>query len=404
MAISLVCAIWAGMSYFAFSLFIKPLQDTFGWDRAAAMGAFTVWALVSGVASVFAGRAVDRYGPRQVMFIGTVLSGLSFLALSFIQTLWHYYLGYVALGIGIACIGQIPCTTIISNWFQSRRGTAIGIIGMGMGAGGTLFCSLAGGFIIPVYGWREAYMSFGVILIASMLPLLLYVIRSAPPDTQTADSRAFDYPGDPANTGKTLLSVCARSPAIWLITTAFMLSQFSLTGSLQNQVPHIQDIGISAAKASFVMGGVALIASLAKLIFGLLCDYFKVKYVFALSIICEAGGTFMLMIFFPDASGGFLLFYILVMGMGAGSWLPILSIYVSKTLPISLYGRMFGIANLGLNLGVATGPLFAGYLNDLTQDYKIAFAIFLVIYVPALIAGMGVKSPLLGCLNRLDGF
>ena len=391
--IALVCAIWAGMSYFAFSLFVKPLQDTFGWDRAVTMGAFTVWALVSGVASIFSGRAVDRFGPRQVMFVGAALSGLSFLTLSFTQTLLHYYLGYIVLGIGIAGMGQIPCTTIISNWFQSKRGMAIGIIGMGMGAGGSVFCSLVGGFIIPVYGWREAYMSFCVILLAAMFPLLYFVIRSAPTGKKDGDSRHSDIPGDIPDTGNTTLSSCLRAPAIWLITTAFMLSQFSLTGSLQNQVPHILDIGVSAAKASYVMGGVALIASFSKLTFGLLCDYVKVKYVFMLSVLCEAGGTFMLMIFFPDASGGFLLFYIFVMGMGAGSWLPILSIYVSKTLPISHYGQLFGISNFGQNLGVAMGPLFAGYLHDLTHNYMIAFSIFLVIYVPALIAGMGVKPP-----------
>lgn len=392
-AISLVCAVWAGMSYFAFSLFVKPLQETFGWDRAVTMGAFTVWALVSGVASIFVGRAVDRFGPRKVMFVGTAISGLSFFSLSFIQTQLHYYLCYVALGIGIAGIGQIPCTTIISNWFQSKRGMAIGIIGMGMGLGGTVICSLTGGFIIPIYGWREAYVGFSIILVVIMFPLLFYVIKSAPPAMEEGNIRQSNTLSHERRTENDILSICLRSPAIWLITAAFMLSQFSLTGSLQNQVPHIQDIGLSAAKASYVMGGVALISSFAKLTFGLLCDYLKIKYVFALSILCEAGGTYLLMIILPDAPGGFLLFYIFIMGMGAGSWLPILAMYVSKTLPISHYGQLFGIANLGLNLGVAMGPLFAGYLHDVTHNYKIAFGVFLVIYVPALIAGLWVRPP-----------
>ena len=394
MATSLICAIWSGMSFFAFSIFVKPLQDTFGWDRAAVMGAFTVWALVGGAASVFVGKFVDRFGPRRVMFFGTALSGLCFFALGYVQTLLHYYLCYIALGFGIAGMGQIPCTAIISNWFEKKRGMALGIIGMGMGIGGTVLCSLGGGFLIPFYGWRATYIGFGLILVATVFPLLFFIIRSTPHGKSLSGIvRQPVGPGNIRQGRQTDLSISLRAPAIWLITVAFMLSQFSLTGSLQNQVPHIQDIGISPSSASFVMGGVAFIASLAKLIFGTLCDVIKVKYVFAVSVLFEAGGTFLLMRFFPDVTTGFLLFYIIVMGMGAGSWLPILSMFVSKTLPISIYGQLFGIANVGFSLGISLGPLFAGYMHDVTHNYNVAFGVFLLIYIAALLAGLFVKPP-----------
>ena len=57
------CFMFSGCIYFAFSLFIRPLQAEFGWDRSTIMFAFTLMVLTSGIASFFVGKTVAGHPP-----------------------------------------------------------------------------------------------------------------------------------------------------------------------------------------------------------------------------------------------------------------------------------------------------------------------------------------------------
>ena len=183
------------------------------------------------------------------------------------------------------------------------------------------------------------------------------------------------------------------SAPLWLISIAFLLSQFSLTGSLQSQVPHFEDIGLPVAVAATVLGGVGLISSFSKFFFGWLCDIIKVKYAFILAILFEAGGTFILMSIASTSHSSVLWLYILIMGMGAGSWLPVMSMFVSTHFGLAAYGTLFGVVNFALSVGVAAGPLMAGYIYDVREDYHLAFLIFMCIYLFAAISALLVRKP-----------
>ena len=65
-----VCLVFSGCIFFAFSLFVKPLQAEFEWSRSSIMGAFTCLYLTLAITSPFAGKAVDRFGAKSVMALG----------------------------------------------------------------------------------------------------------------------------------------------------------------------------------------------------------------------------------------------------------------------------------------------------------------------------------------------
>ncbi|MFH1490881.1 MAG: MFS transporter, partial [Pseudomonadota bacterium] len=318
LAISLCCMIWSGCGYFAFSLFVKPLQADLGWSRATITAAFMFWSLTVGVACIFAGKAVDQYGARRVMLAGAVVTGLGFFCLSLMKTVAHFYTGYIIVGAGIAAMGQVPSTAVISNWFQEKRGLALGLTSMGVGLGGLIISPLFGSLVIPLFGWRTAYVCLGLMACVIVIPLALFVIKSGPADSNAGPGNEPVPEGgeDGSGAGKAWRQV--MSAPLWLIALAFLLSQTGLTGSLQSQVPHFEDIGFSPAAAATVLGGVGLVSSFSKFFFGWLCDLIKVKYAFFIAVLLEAGGTFMLMNILPDSPFPILWLYILVMGMGAG--------------------------------------------------------------------------------------
>ena len=391
--------IWSGAGYFVFSLFVKPLQADLGWDRSTIMASFVFWSMTVGITCIFAGKAVDRHGARRVMLAGAIITGLGFISLSLMNTPVHFYISYIVVGAGIAAMGQVPCTAVISNWFEEKRGLALGLTSAGVGLGGLILSPLIGSLIIPLLGWRVAYLSLGLITCIIVIPLTLFVIKSRPGGLNTGSGEGSDagireespnreFSPASADPGRQLMSA-----PLWLISIAFLLSQFSLTGSLQSQVPHFEDIGLPVAVAATVLGGVGLISSFSKFFFGWLCDIIKVKYAFILAILFEAGGTFILMSIASTSHSSVLWLYILIMGMGAGSWLPVMSMFVSTHFGLAAYGTLFGVVNFALSVGVAAGPLMAGYIYDVREDYHLAFLIFMCIYLFAAISALLVHKP-----------
>ena len=117
-----VCLVFSGSVFFAFSLFVKPLQEQFEWSRSNIMGAFTCLYLALAVSSPFAGKAVDRFGAKRIMALGGAIMGIGFALLYALKTPFHFYLGNIIVGIGASATGPIPGTAVVSDWFRKRGG------------------------------------------------------------------------------------------------------------------------------------------------------------------------------------------------------------------------------------------------------------------------------------------
>ena len=69
-----------GVLYYAFGVFVRPMEAELGWSRTAVSGAFALAVLLSGVAAVPVGRWLDRRRPRALMTAGSIAGTLLVLA------------------------------------------------------------------------------------------------------------------------------------------------------------------------------------------------------------------------------------------------------------------------------------------------------------------------------------
>ncbi len=397
LGVSFLClALFSGSGVGVFSLFVTPLQAEFGWGRGEIMLGFTVFFLLTGLGAPPAGLLVDRYGVRGVIAAGALIAGLSFGSLYFMQHLWHLYLAFFFIGTGMAAVGQVPASTMISNWFVRRRGTAIGIMSTGIGAGILVLAPVVGGFLIPTFGWRTAYLALGILSLL-LIPLVLLVVRTRPSDMGLFPDGAagsLAETADPSFASRGLnLKMALGTTAFWLLAVTFFVSGFASLGVIQNQVPHLQDIGFPLAIASSALTGLGLGSAIGKFFFGWLCDHIKATRACALSLVLLATGTLMLMFIEPGSPLVLIWLYSIVLGLGAGGWLPTMSILVNINFGLLSYGAIFGMVSLAQGIGGALGPFFAGFLYDTMTTYRWAFTIFLVLFGVAIPLVLGVRRP-----------
>jgi MFS family permease len=75
---------------FAFGVMFKPMISQLNWDRALISSAFFLNMIFFALTLSIAGKLYDRYGPRWMIFISTVLQTAGYLGTSFINSLWGF--------------------------------------------------------------------------------------------------------------------------------------------------------------------------------------------------------------------------------------------------------------------------------------------------------------------------
>ena len=389
---------FSGCGVGVFSLFVTPLQSDFGWGRGEIMVGFTIYFLLTGLAAPLVGSLVDRYGVKGVISVGALLTGLGFASLNLLQSIWHFYVAQFFIGAGTAAIGQVPASAMVSNWFVKRRGTAIGIMSTGIGVGILVLAPLTGGYLIPNFGWRVSYLALAIFTWV-LIPLALFVVRTKPADMglypdgiEVTEDAAEAEASRLASQGLSLKMALGTS-AFWLIAVTFFITGFSSLGIIQNQVPHLQDIGFPLAIAANALTGLGLGSAIGKFTFGWLCDLIKAKYACAISIVLLAVGAIILMSVKPASPLAIIWLCAITLGLGAGGWLPTMSVLTNINFGLKSYGAIFGMISLVQGIGGAFGPLFGGYMYDAMNTYRWAFIIFLASYAIALPAVLSVRRP-----------
>ena len=130
---------------------------------------------------IIIGRQIDRFGPRPILVLGSLVVGLSLVLLSHIKELWHLYAVYLLMAVGWSGTSITPVNTLIANWFIRKRGQAMSLSMTGISIGGILLVPFAT-FLISRWGLMIALPILGALFWISIIPLALFAIIQRPSD------------------------------------------------------------------------------------------------------------------------------------------------------------------------------------------------------------------------------
>ncbi len=361
----------------SFTVFLKPISESFGWDRAQVVSVYSLAALAGGLASPLIGRLFDRSGPRAVYSLGLLLLGGAFLIAAHAQQLWQFQLSLgLCVGFGIAFIGNVPNSILLGRWFGPRLPTAMAVVYSATGAG-VLILLPASQILIDQLGWRGAYQIFGSATLLLLLPLLLLPWRLfSTGSPHLARSAAADF----ADEGWTLLAAM-RHHAFWALFSTFFFTAIGMYAISPQVVAYLIDAGFPPLQAATAWGfsGVVLLFGMLGVtsLDGIIGRRPSVLLSYALSII----GIVMLWLLQWYPNFWMLTGFVVCFGSMIGSRGPLISATAMKFFRGERVGTIFGAISIGSGLGSAFGSWSGGLIHDWTHSYNplLAFALVAVI-------------------------
>ena len=168
----IIAAVMLGIRY-SFGVFFKPLANEFELSRLATSSINSLLMVFYAVFAFTGGWALDRFGPKRVVLVMGISSGLGLLLTSIANSLWQLFIVYSFL-LGIGTGAAVPVLmSIVSRWFDKKRGLALGISSSGTALGPFILAPLSA-FLIATFSWRTANIILGIIAAA----LIIAVSRS----------------------------------------------------------------------------------------------------------------------------------------------------------------------------------------------------------------------------------
>jgi len=358
-----------------FGVFIKPMEATFGWDRASLSGAAALSLLLLGAAGPFVGWLADHWGPRRVIMVSILLLGVGTLLTSQVTALWQVYVtAGVLMALGSGGVGMSTAATVAARWFEGRRGLVMGVIGGAMSAGQLVIVPLAVVLTLTL-GWRQSFIWLGILLVVVAVPLTLLFVRNDPAEKGIKAFGAGDaippggMPAPPE--GRTSISDAIRVPAFWLLAGSFFVCGYTSNGLvLTHLVPHAAEHGFSemhAAQALGVMGAMNILGTVAS---GWICDRFGRKGPLAFYYGVRGLSLLFLLYVWNVPS---LHIFAAIFGLNYISTVP-----PTTTLTANIFGRysvgaLSGWIFFAHQAGAALGAAAGGWIFSATGSYAWAF-------------------------------
>jgi MFS family permease len=372
-----------GSGYNTVAVFVPALLRAFPrWSRAQVALLPSVLAFSAGVSVLPIGWLLDRVEARLVMFFGAVASGSAFLIASRADALFPMMAAYLLMGIGISAATVLPASLVLANWFDARRGLAMGVAISGTTVGGMVMTLVASSIILGP-GWRIAYVALGLPMIVIVVPLVFLTVRTRP--SRMVKLSVADC-ADRLEGFETPEALHARS--FWMIVIANLCFGFAAAGTVAHMVAFLEGVGYKPSSAALAMSTFFGCAALGKVGMGYLADRISAR----LALTADFAATALAFVMVFDAAHVTVLaVFAAVFGVAAAAPLVLLPLLVAESLGRRRYGVLGALTGIAGTIGATVGPVVAGRIFDITGSYVGAFELFILLDLIGAVAALACR-------------
>jgi MFS family permease len=357
------CAVMVAMGFGAINniaVFLMPLGIEFHWPRADLSLAYAIATLGTGIGGIAMGHFADRMPIRRVVLCGALAPGIAFLLLSTLHSTRELYLYHALLGLlGLGAI-MAPLNSLAALWMPRRPGLAIGVVSAG-GAFGQGVMPFLARHLVLMFDWRAAYLTLGVLSLAVMVPLALWIRN--PPRPMTGAVPA------PAQPGRRV----GASPS-WLLGWLCVAVLFCCV-CMATPIVHVaalgSDLGLGGRESAGLLATMMVCGMAGRLAFGRLADRVGNLQSY---IVASAGQTALAVLFPLMQTRAELYLLSAAFGLVFSGAMTAFILCAREYSPPQRTGLSIGIVMFFAWFGMAVGGWQGGLFFDLCGSYGPSFA------------------------------
>jgi len=401
-----------GTGFYAFNAFLEPLCAAHGWTRTQVNMALMLGTPFGLLGQFFFGTLVIRMGVKKLMITGSLISGIAFMLVFQVSSLWLFYLLYILLYVGNGAYGGIVASSAVSNWFIHKRGKALGIATAGMSLSGAVL-PLAAMMLISRLGMGTTAILIGAMVLV-LAPLVLLVIVNWPEDRGLQPdgviqprsegeaklpgglAMGITTPGIPLEPSCVLDDVprwtfgrLVRTSVFWKVGPAYAMAMIGVVGVMSQLKPRFVEVGFSDTTAMLLMAATALAGTMGKYVWGALCDVIAAPKM--ASTIMAINGIGLLAALFVNSPTAILLF-VCLFGFAMGGVMSTYPILVADLFGRKAFPSVFRFMG-GFLVFQMLGFGIAGASFDRFGSYTPAYILFMGLDVIAALLVLSVKRP-----------
>lgn len=375
-----------GISFQAFSTYLVPLGQEFGWSRTALAGPRSITQAEGALLGPVDGYLVDRFGPRVVMSMGVVILGLGMVLFGLVSNIWQYYAVNILMGFGTSFAGLLVVSAAVNSWFRRKRTIAMAISTIGF--------SLAGIIAVPIIvwiqttmGWRTAAIASGITMWVIGVPAAMLLKRSPeemellpdgdpPGQVEVPETMSRGHPSGGGKLDFTLREAM-RSFTFWFIGIGNGLNTLVMSAVFVHLFVHLeQGVGISRGAAALAFMFMNAINIAGRLVGGFLGDRHPKNFLLAAAMF----GTAVSLVLLAFATSIWpVLAFGAIYGFCWGTRTPLVNSVSGDYFGRTSYGKIIGVLHLVSSPFGISGPVLAGLLADIQGHYQTVFLTFAVL-------------------------
>ncbi|MCP1357219.1 MFS transporter [Aneurinibacillus migulanus] len=377
----------------SFGAFILPWESEFSTTRGMISLLALVSFIVYGLSQPVIGRLIDKVGVRKILSLGTLLVGISAILTFFVTSSLQLFLLYgVIASIGFGGVSGVAASVAVTNWFQEKRGLALGIITAGTSAGQFVLVPTSL-FLIEWVGWKTTIVSLGIFLSAIVFPILFICLRDYPEEKGIQrygeeKSEVLESENPVNETGAFLYVMKTRS--FWCLAIPYFICGYTTIGLMDTHfIPFTHYCGYSTKVASVTVSLLAGFNIVGTVLSGQIADHWNNKKFLILLYVVRALSIVLLLI--PNQPYFLLIFACLFGLVNFATVAPtsMLAVHYFKQYSV---GFVLGLLSLSHQLGSALGAYLPGLLYDVTGNYNVAFTSSIVLLIAAALASIGLPD------------
>lgn len=346
------------------SLLMPVWQGEFGWTSSYISGIGALALVMVAIVAPFAGRLVDKMGPRFTLNLGLGLLGVGCGLVATMTGKLMFVIGYGGFcAVGFGVVASHVVATAVTRSFSAHTGVAVGTATSGATGGQFVIVPLIA-LLLSFASWRWC---FGALSLASLA--LIPCIRM-----MMQDRAAARRDGKTAQTSTSFaqdFGYILRRPAFHALFWSFLICGFTSSGAIETHLlPFAAFCGFPPLQSATAYGLLSLVNLFGMIGAGWLTDKVNRPTLLA-SIYILRGLTYLILVFMPGTSIETLFLFAFLFGIVDYSTVPVTASLAASHIGLPVMGQAMGMISAGHALGSALAAYLGGYVFDTTGEYEL---------------------------------